>query len=75
MNVDVTFSRELLQQTMKAVRAAKIQNLRSAWVWKAGRDHWEFHFGDFFWHGSASNAYDARAHGWSAYLRHIGKEA
>lgn len=42
--------------------------LRDAWVWCAGRDHWEFHFGDFYWHGSAGGAYDARAKGWEAYL-------
>lgn len=46
--------------------------LRDAWVWCAGRDHWEFHYGDFFWHGSADGAFDARAKGWSAYLEKLG---
>ena len=45
--------------------------LREAWVWHAGRDHWEFHFHEFYWHGSAAGAYDARYQG-AAYLRSIG---
>jgi len=42
--------------------------IKSAWVYKVGKDHWEFHFGSYYWHGSADNAYDARAKGWSAWL-------
>lgn len=66
--------------------------LRDAWVYKVGKDHWEFHYTDtngaiakpngvtvagtptFYWHGSADNAYDARAKGWAAYLRKLGVE-
>ena len=46
-------------------------NLRAAaWVRCAGRDHWEFRGPDnFYWYGSASNAYDARAKGWQRWLR------
>ena len=39
-----------------------------AWVHRASFDQWEFHFEDFYWHGGAWDAYDARAKGWSAYL-------
>ena len=46
--------------------------VREAWVWCAGLGHWEFHFHDFFWHGRASGAYDARMRGWSAWLAREG---
>lgn len=68
-SIDIAFSREVLRLTLEEVRAACPDiNLRDAWVWKAGRDHWEFHYGEYYWHGSASNAYEARAKGWTAYL-------
>lgn len=47
---------------------------REAWVYKVGKDHWEFHFGEYYWHGSAGNAYEARANGWSAWLEKNGVE-
>jgi hypothetical protein len=48
--------------------------LMKAWVHSAGRGQWEFHFQEFYWHGSAADAYDARARGWSAYLAKLGAE-
>lgn len=48
-------------------------NLRAghgAWTYHVDRNHWEFHGPDeFYWHGRADNAADARAHGWNAWLR------
>lgn len=70
-SIDVEFCRHLLTLVHKDVKAAHPHiNLRkAAWVWCAGRDHWEFHGpGKFFWHGSAANAYDARAKGWRRWL-------
>lgn len=48
--------------------------LRDAWVWKCGKDHWEFHYGNYYWQGSAYDASDARAKGWSEYLGKLGVE-
>jgi hypothetical protein len=50
--------------------------LTEAWVWCASRrrGHWEFHFRDFYWHGKADGAYDARYRGWAAYLESLGVE-
>jgi hypothetical protein len=57
------------------------QERKDAWVINVGRDHWEFHgpalqpnplrdhsrpaISPYYWHGSADNAADARAKGWS----------
>jgi hypothetical protein len=47
--------------------------LRDDWVWRSGRQTFEFHGPDkFYWHGRAVNAYDARYHGWVAWLKHKG---
>lgn len=69
--LDVMFCRTLLSMVHKDVKAAHPEiNLRKdAWVYNFGRDHWEFHGPNgFYWHGSASNAYEARHKGWSAWL-------
>jgi len=75
MNIDLAFSRALLAQAHTAVKEAyPAINLREdAWVWKAGRDHWEFHGPqDYYWHGRASNAFEARYAGWMAWLKSKG---
>jgi hypothetical protein len=49
--------------------------MQDAWVYKVGRDHWEFHGpDDYYWHGGACNAYEARYKGWCAWLRKEGAE-
>jgi hypothetical protein len=70
MDVNVAFCRHLLKLTLEDVRKADPDvKLRDAWVYHySGTDDWEFHFGDFYWHGSADNAYDARAKGWESWL-------
>lgn len=72
-DIDVIFCRHLLSLVHKDVKAAfpSIHLKKDAWVWSTGfRDHWEFHGpNDFYWHGNAANAYDARAKGWNSYLR------
>ncbi len=75
MTHDIVFSRLALSDVLPDVRkhVAGVK-LREAWVWKCGEDHWEFHYGDYYWHGSADNAFDARARGWSAYLAKLGVE-
>ena len=76
MSIDVVFSRILLAQAHAEVKAAFPQiNLRKdAWVWNAGRDHWEFHGPeDFYWHGGASNAFEARYKGWMTWLKSQGR--
>jgi hypothetical protein len=70
-NINVSFSREILAMVQQDVRAfaPHIKVRKDAWVWKAGRDHWEFHGPDgYYWHGGADNAYEARANGWRAWL-------
>ena len=47
--------------------------LKAAWVYKTGRQDWEFHGpDDFYWYGEADNAYDARSKGWLSWLRKMG---
>lgn len=71
-NIDVLFGRNLLSQIIPDVRKAGKRPMKDGWVWCAGRDHWEFHGpDDFYWHGSAGNAYEARYKGWSAWLGRI----
>lgn len=68
-SLDVSLCREILRLTIADVRAFNpAVRLKDAWVYKLGEDHWEFHYGDYYWHGSADNAYEARAEGWSAWL-------
>ena len=77
MSLDSIFSGALLREGHKAVKAAfpAINLRKDAWVYCFGRDHWEFHGpDDYYWHGSASNAADARYKGWMAYLRSKGVE-
>ena len=73
---DTSFCRFILSEAHALVRKHfPAMKLRSAWVWHAGRDLWEFHGPDeFYWHGRASNAYDARYRGWMAWLRSKGIE-
>jgi hypothetical protein len=76
MNIDVAFCRALLREAHAIVRvcAPWINLRRDAWVWHAGRGHWEFHGPDnFYWHGRSANAYDARYKGWMAWLEKIGE--
>lgn len=76
VNVDIAFSRALLSQIVPAVRKAGAKVDADAWVWNAGRDHWEFHGPDgYHWHGRAGNAYEARYKGWSAWLTKFHPEA
>jgi hypothetical protein len=68
-DIDTLFGRALLSQIIPDVRAAGYRPIKDGWVWCAGRDHWEFHGpNEFYWHGSAGNAYEARYKGWSSYL-------
>jgi hypothetical protein len=74
-DINIVFSRALLLQAHAEVKKHFPQtNLRSgAWTYHFVRDNWEFHGPDqFYWHGSASNAYEARYKGWMAWLRHKG---
>ena len=69
------FTRHLLSLTHADVRKAiPGVTVMEAWVYHLdNRDHWEFHYRDFYWHSSAGDAYDARSKGWSAYLDSIEK--
>jgi hypothetical protein len=75
MNIDVAFTRHLLAEGHKLVKQhfPDINLRKAAWVWCAGRDHWEFHGpGEYYWHGSAGTAYEARYKGWMAWLEKQG---
>lgn len=70
-SINIMFGRALLGRLRAdpQFRASGKRLLKDAWVWKCGRDHWEFHGpDDFYWHGSASDAYEARFKGWHAWL-------
>lgn len=68
-SIDTQFCRALLAQIIPIVRDAGKRPVKDAWVWKVGRDHWEFHGpDDYYWHGSACNAYEARYKGWLEWL-------
>ena len=77
MNINIAFSRQVLSLTHRdakkhyLARKGMMLNTRTAaWVYNIGRDHWEFHGpDDFYWHGRASNAYEARAKGWESWMR------
>lgn len=74
-NIDIDFCRHLLAQGHKLVKASfpAINLRKDAWVWHFHRDNWEFHGPDeFYWHGRASNAFEARYKGWMAWLQEKG---
>lgn len=77
-SADVQFSRGMLRLVLADVkRVTEPQQRKEAWVYMFANDHWEFHGpGKFYWHGRASNAYDARCKGWTAWLErnHVGRE-
>jgi hypothetical protein len=73
----IIMCRHLLGQIAKDVKDhfPTVRVIKDAWVWHAGRSHWEFHGpalkdgdSEFYWHGRAGNAYDARYKGWCAWL-------
>lgn len=74
VDINVVFCRHLLSEATKLVKAFRPNvQLKCAWVYHFGRDHWEFHGPEaFYWHGSADNAYDARYKGWMAWLEKQG---
>ena len=74
-DINVAFCRRLLKEAHDEVRKHFPEiKLREAWVYGYGRGQWEFHGPDgFYWHGRAGNAYDARYHGWMAWLAKMGK--
>jgi hypothetical protein len=75
-SINVSLCREVLKLVIDDVRAFNPElPLKEAWVYKLGRDHWEFHFRDFYWYGDADNAFDARAKGWEAFLGKCGMAA
>lgn len=73
MSSDLPFSRAELREVMAEVKAKdRTVKHREACVRNSGCNHgqlWEFWFRGFYWYGRASNAYDARAQGFSAWLR------
>lgn len=76
-SIDTLFGRQLLKLGTDVLKKhfPKMRPVKDAWVWCAGRDHWEFHGPDnFYWHGSAGNAYEARYKGWNAWMRKQGVE-
>lgn len=68
------FCREHLKLVMADVRKVTTPEQRkAAWVYctyrHGGNNQFEFHGpDDFYWHGRADNAADARAKGWSSWL-------
>jgi hypothetical protein len=76
--LDVAFGREFLKNVMEDINTVTtIAERKEAWVYKLdNRGHWEFHGpSDFYWHGEAETAYDARAKGWSAWWTQLEEDA
>lgn len=73
-NPNTAFCRSMLRYTMETVkRFTTAAQRKDAWVYKTGRQSWEFHGPDeFYWYGTADNAADARSQGWEAWLRRQG---
>lgn len=79
MSVDTYFCKTLLQMMQRDVTKLGIKvdgkplNLFSghgAWTYKLGKRDYEFHGPkDYYWANKGANAYDARYHGWTGYLR------
>lgn len=69
-DINLTFCRALLKAVLADVKPhTTVAERADAWVIKTGRDSWEFHGPrEFYWYGSADNAFDARAQGWQAWL-------
>lgn len=76
--IDIAFCRILLLQAHKLVKQhfPDFDLRTAAWVYKTGRQTWEFHGPldeeknkTYYWHGRAANAYEARYNGWMAWLR------
>ena len=75
-SIDIAFSRELLRHTLEEVREYfPTIKVGDAWVYKTSLNQWEFHYRGYYWHGRASNAYEARAKGWTAYVAKAADEA
>lgn len=69
-DVNLAFCRILLRGVMDDVKKhTTAETRKAAWVYHFNGDTWEFHGPNgFYWHGSADNAYDARAQGWQSWL-------
>ena len=64
------FSPMFLKDVLAEVRAIVPKpEIKKAWVWTSDRRTWEFHFGEFYDYFHASDAYEAYAKGWEAWLR------
>lgn len=73
--IDTAFTRALLSSGVELVRKhfPTVKTRKDAWVYHFNSDHWEFHGPNgFYWHGSASDAYEARYKGWMAWLEKQG---
>jgi hypothetical protein len=75
MDINIAFCRSMLSEAHNLVKLhfPDMHLRRDAWTYHFHRDHWEFHGPEnFYWHGSAGNAFDARYKGWMAWLRSKG---
>lgn len=80
-SIDVTFSRKLLSEVMKAVRKYySKETIKSVWAYLYGGGSAEFHINvcpevpsGFYTTINATNLYHAKAEGWSRFLELEGK--
>lgn len=75
-DINISFCRSMLSALTEELRAdhPEVRVMKHGWVIHTGfRHHWEFHgnsdgpAANFYWHGHADNAYDARYKGWQAW--------
>ena len=76
-SINTAFGRALLVQAHDLLRKyfPQMKNIHMCgWTYKISDGHFEFHYKDFYWHGNAGNAYEARYHGWLAWMKKQGIE-
>ena len=75
-DINAAFTRAVLSSVLPIVKKVTTPAERKeAWVYNHGRSHWEFHGPEeFYWHGTADNAADARSKGWYAWLDQLEKD-
>lgn len=76
-DINVAFSRHLLSIVLRDLaKVTSVAERKDAYVYDSYGDNWEFHGPDnFYWHGIADNAYDAKVNGWQAWWAELEKDA
>lgn len=66
---NTAFCRTLLRALRRDMKRAKTKRPTGCYTYRDTFQSWEFHAADFYWYGSAHNAFEARYNGIQAWLR------